>query len=122
MASILSREASMNRIDFLDKCVPGVSKKKTGMQVGNYLVIGYIGSDHQDLGIFSLITGKLFIKARFQSMEHAQDVAEFLDKKYEQFMPILQDYPDADIVSLARWTVPDGLKIDKKIKEMEMQR
>jgi hypothetical protein len=112
----------MNRIDFVDKCVPGVSKKKSGMLIGNYLVIGYIGSSHQELGIFSIITGRLFIKAKFQSMEHAQDVAGFLDAKYEQFMPILQDYPDADIIRLARWSVPDGLKIDQKIKEMEMQK
>jgi hypothetical protein len=112
----------MNRVTFADTTAIGVRNKKVGMQVGNYLAISYIGSDHQDLGIFSLITGKLFIKARFQSMEHAQAVAEMLDKKYGEFMPILQDYPDADIIRLARWSVPDGLKIDKKIKEMEMQK
>jgi hypothetical protein len=51
-------------------------------------------------------------------LEEAVEIAKWWDELYTEYWCILSTYPDADIVSLAKWSVTNGIRIFEMIKEM----
>ena len=47
----------------------------------------------------------------FTNIEDAIFIAEMLNEKYHDYFPIWDAYPDADLLSLVKWSVKDGIKL-----------
>jgi hypothetical protein len=70
--------------------------------------------------IFSTITGKPYIKARFTTKAIAMQMGQMLHNWYGEYFWILND-PDwrtKDIPSLVRYTIPNGERKDDLLKGM----
>jgi hypothetical protein len=72
--------------------------------------------------IFRMVQGKPFIKTQFATLEDAVKVAKMFDKVYKDWFPIWEnpEYVDANLPSLLRWTVENGLKIYDFVRRTEL--
>ena len=104
-------------VDFT-KRVGEVRIKARGIPVGDYLIVTYAIGSTNTYQIFRLHDGRLFIPTKFTELEEAVEIAKWWDELYTEYWCILSAYPDADIVSLAKWSVTNGIRIFEMIKEM----
>lgn len=91
-------------IEFYD-CTTNKKKLRRGYKIGNYLSV------IPEYEIFRVDIGKPVLPIQFRKLEDAVTFANWIDKTYRDYA-ILWEYPhydDADIFSLAKWTVNDGL-------------
>ena len=51
------------------------------------------------------------IKCHFSTLDHAIEFAEWLIDTYGEYFCIWDDYPDVDIMNMAKWTINDGLNL-----------
>ena len=94
-------------VSFQDKSAL-ITQKKSGFLVGRYLVIS--GSDN-NWQVYSLHTGKPLLDCRFVGYKDAAAFASFCDRLFEEYLPLLELYPDADIFGICKWTVPNGIRV-----------
>lgn len=105
-------------IEYIEKA--GVGKiKRTGAKIGRYMAVSYVnkGSAGQ-YQIVKIHNGEQVIDKVFTDLELALSIALLINGAYEEYLPIWQAYPDADIISLAQWSVKNGVDICKIISEM----
>jgi len=95
------------------------AKKQTGERVGNHLLVGVIDRGRY-YAIFGL-NGKLFVDCSFESYDACLSVALLIDELFDPYMPILEVYPQADVISLAKWSVERGLQVYEFTKLLDEQ-
>lgn len=66
--------------------------------------------------IYHLGKGKPFINVLFINLDDALATADWLNDVFEDYLPILDIYPDADLFGMVKWTVKDGIRIYEAIK------
>lgn len=81
----------------------GISKNLIGIQVGNLVVV-------PDWYIYSLISKSKFFKPKLNK-ETALQLAEKFNHIYGDYLYISQTWIGADVINLARYSVPEGEKI-----------
>ena len=113
-------------IEFIDKRPfreTNIPKTRRAALVGNYLAV----VPNQ---VFRLDNGLPMLDVKFATLEDAVKFAEWISNIFSEYFVIWEEYPDADIFAMAKWSVPNGLmayeavKIIKSkaiIKENEMQ-
>jgi len=83
-----------------------------GYRIGEYLVVSYanepsaINNNHWQ--IFKIHNGKPVLSTKFVGKELAINLASYINKYYQDYLYIWKDYPDADVLQLSMWTVPNG--------------
>ncbi len=97
-----------NVITFADK-VNNTTVRKKGKKVGDYLVVAYEFDKGHSSRIYNLVSGKFALDIQFANIDDAEAVAEFLDSQFGEYFPIWDIYPNADVFSLAKWSVMDGI-------------
>lgn len=109
------------QVEFIQK-LGGVKLKRRGLKVGEWLVVAFPSSkEPNQYKIFKLHNGEPVIDAIFLRLKDALKMAELVDKTYKEQMPIWKDYPDADIIGLAQWTVKNGVSLYNIAQEMAQQ-
>ena len=106
-------------IDFKPIIAPLIPSKRTkGLLVGEYLVVSYATTNlsKPSYAIYN-VAGRRLFKASYKTTEDAIEMAEWINEQYEDYLPIWEDYPDADVFGLARWSIKNGLKIYETLKE-----
>ena len=98
-------------IQFVDKS-SNFNKKKRALKINEYLVSAYVGEEKagSPIKIYKLCTGLPLIDVTFTNPQDAINVAEWITKTYGEYFPIWDQYPDVDIFSVTKWTVPDGIR------------
>lgn len=109
------------QVEFIQK-LGGVKLKRRGLKVGEWLVVAFPSPKEPDqYKIFKLHNGEPIIDAIFLRLKDALKMAELVDKTYKEQMPIWKNYPDADIIGLAQWTVKNGVSLYNIAQEMAQQ-
>ncbi len=109
------------QVEFIQK-LGGVKLKRRGLKVGEWLVVAFPSSKEPDqYKIFKLHNGEPVIDVIFLRLKDALKMAELIDKTYKEQMPIWKNYPDADIIGLAQWTVKNGVSLYNIAQEIAQQ-
>ncbi len=95
-----------------------IKQRKRAYQIGEWLLVSTYGNVYK---IYRADTGKPIVGAIFDKAEIAVQIAQLLSDRYEAYFPIWQDYPNADIFTLAQWSVEHGIDINKIIKEAKTE-
>lgn len=108
-------------IEFKPIIAPMLPTKSTrGRLVGDYLVVSYAETLTDGIrpsyAIYNTRGRRLF-QAAYTDAQGAIEMAEWLNKVFGEFFPIWEEYPDADVFGLARWSVDDGIRIYDKLKQ-----
>jgi hypothetical protein len=100
-------------IQFADK-TSNFNRRRRGRKINNYLVIGYCDVLEEDgispIKIFKICTGLPLINVILTTIPDAIQVAEWITSIFGEYFPIWDKYPEADIFSMTKWTVPEGLR------------
>ena len=105
-------------IQFTDK-TSNFNKRRRGRRINEYLVIAYcdvVENDGSPIKIYKLNTGTPVIPVIFNTIPDAIRVAEWLSETFGEFFPIWDKYPEADLFSMTKWTVPEGIRAYEAIK------
>lgn len=118
--------ATTSKRDYVDfwQLNTGVRTKRTGIQVGKYLVITYTTNHNKSkLQIFSILSGRPMTDLKFpdseEGIQRAIQTAQNLDAVYHDFFDLHLVYPDWDIVNICKWTVPQGIRIYVYLSRLE---
>ena len=74
----------------------------------NYLAVS--GSDHS-YRIYNTLSGEPLIRGRFLELNEALKFAKMLENMYLDYFEYWDSYPQADLISLFKYTVDDGAKM-----------
>jgi hypothetical protein len=91
-------------VSFCD-CRTNVREKRSGARIGDYLAIS--GFDNKWL-IFSTLGGRPVINACISSLQDAEKIAKFINKSFGDYLGIYELWPNADVIGIARLSVPNG--------------
>jgi hypothetical protein len=86
-----------------------------GWRVGKYLCVMKNRTGYR---IYKVLNKSNFIRTIFKVLKDAIQFAEWAEEKFGEYFPIWDDYPDADVVSMAKWTVEDGLRLHELLRAM----
>ena len=109
MPLITSQRGKEREIIYFKDNRTNYTKKKSGERVGDHLIVGLIDSGNY-YAIFGM-NGKLFVDASFKDYDACLSVAILIDELFDPYLPILEAYPKADVISLAKWSVERGLQV-----------
>lgn len=99
-------------IQFTDKS-SNFNKRKRCLKINDYLVIAYCDVDENaesPIKIYKLPTGLPLINVMFNDPKDAINVANWIIETFGEYFSIWDTYPEADIFSMTKWTVPEGLQ------------
>ena len=102
------REKEREIITFKDNR-SNFARKQTGERIGEHLIVGLVDRGKY-YAIFGM-NGKLFVQCSFKDYDACLSVAELINELFDPYMPILASYPNADVISLAKWSVERGLQV-----------
>ena len=105
-------------IQFTDK-TSNFNKRRLGRKINNYLIIAYCDTYEKDgspIKIYKINTGTPVIPVTFITISDAIRVAEWLSETFEEYFPIWDKYPEADLFSMTKWTVPEGIRAYEAIR------
>lgn len=85
------------------------SVSKSGLKIGKYLAVTLESNGRRK--IYLTRQGVPFVDLSFDDLGDAVTVAEWLNKIFEEYFPILEIYPNADLMALVQWTIPQGIQI-----------
>ena len=90
----------------------GISRKRVGLSVGNLIVVPDYRKNNGIYFIYSQVSLSKFFKVRISGKDFAIKIAKFLDNLYGEYLLLSHEIPDADVIALARYSVPGGLIIE----------
>ena len=105
-------------IQFADK-TSNFNKRRRGRKINDYLVISYcdvIEQEGSPIKIYKIATGTPVIPVIFTTIPDAIRVAEWLSETFGEYFPIWDKYPEADLFSMTKWTVPEGIRAYEAIR------
>jgi len=109
------------QVDFIQR-LGGIKLKRRGLKVGEWLVVAFPSPKEPDqYKIFKLHNGEPVVDITLIRLKDALGMAELINKTYKEQMPIWKNYPDADIIGLAQWTVKNGVSLYNIAQEMAKQ-
>jgi len=90
-----------------------------GILVGEHLVVSLALHNKDRYQIYRLHDGKLFLSTQFNDLDNTVELATWLDTTYNDYFCIWTSYPDADVISLSKWSVKNGIRIFELIQEIQ---
>jgi len=105
-------------IQFADKS-SNFNKKRKGIQINEYLVIAYcdvLEKQGSPIKIYKICTGLPLINVTFSTIPDAVKIAEWFSETFGEYFPIWDKYPEADIFSMVKWTIPDGIRAYETVR------
>ena len=99
-------------IEFIDKRPfrsPGEPKTRRAAKVGSHLAVT---PDR----VYRLDTFMPLLDVMFASLEDGIKFAEWINDLFGDYFDIWSEYPDADVFSMAKWSVKSGLQAYETIK------
>ena len=111
----------MSTSPFVDfkKNIAGQKVKGRGVPIGSHLIVSYAFGSESTFQIYRAHDGKLFINTIFTSFDDCKEIAKWFDEAYKDYMVIWKDYPDADIIALAKWAVKNGIRIYEMVQQIK---
>lgn len=106
-------------IDFVCK-ESNFNQRKRAWRVGGWLVVST--TLQKKYKIYRIDNGKPVLEMLIENPKEAVLVAQCLSDIYEEYFPIWEAYPDADIFTLAQWSVQHGVNINEVIKDAEAEK
>lgn len=104
-------------VNFTDRTA-AIPIKQRGFLIGKHLVIAGSDSNWQ---VFFVASGKPIIESKFVTYRDAALFSDFIENVFDEFLPILETYPDADLFGLCKWSVPDGIRIFQALQQARKQ-
>lgn len=102
----------------------GYSKKKRAWKVGEWLLVSF--TDNKEYKIYRADTGKPFSATTFVNPDDAIKIAQLISTVFENYFDLWTEFPTADVIGLAKWSVKNGIEIYEilnsmpaKVKSME---
>ena len=92
--------------------------RRKGIAIGDYLIVASDCVGGKYYKIYRKDLGIPFISAIFEDKESALKIANLINDLYADYFAIWDDYPDADIISLAKWSVKNGIDIFELVKDL----
>jgi hypothetical protein len=98
--------------------VANVTKRTLGLMIGKHLVVA---SDELNGGykIHRVDTGEQLLPKAFASVDDAVAFGEWANEIYGEFFDLWEVFPEADIFSLAMWSVKNGLTYHNLIETIK---
>lgn len=93
-----------------------------GARIGEYLIVARSSPTTETYKIYVLLTHKPFINVSFIKATDAINFAEKLDGIFKSYFLLLEDYPGSDVIALAKWSVPFGLRLYETIQLLRNQK
>lgn len=94
----------------------GYSKKKRAWKIGEWLLVSF--TDDSEYKIYRADTGKPFSATTFTSPDDAIRIAQLISNVFEKYFDLWTEFPTADVVGLAKWSVRNGVEIYEILKSM----
>lgn len=94
----------------------GYSKKKKAYKIGNWLLVSF--TEDSEYKIYRADTGKPFSATTFASPSDAVKIAQLISSVFEKYFDLWTEFPTADVVGLAKWSVKNGIEIYEILKSM----
>jgi hypothetical protein len=101
------------------KNIAGQKQQARGIPCGEHLVVSYAIGSENTYQVFKTHDGKLFVPVTFTVLEDALEMGKWWEDTYDPFFCIYETYPDADIISLAKWSVKNGVRIYELVNELK---
>ena len=101
-------------IRFTDKSTN--NKRTKAKKIGKYLCLAFSDIDDTHIKIYNIKQGLPIIDATFTQVNDALSVANWLIDMFGEYFPIWDKYPEADVFSMIKWTIPDGIRKYETIK------
>ena len=99
----------------------GVSERKPAHKTGR-LCVSYSNKYNRDtFKIYGILSHMPFIPNKFYDFYEAIEVAEYLEKAYDEYLEIWEADPSLDIPLVTRFTIPDGDRIFVALNKLEGQ-
>jgi hypothetical protein len=119
---IMTASTNINKetVEYIDNSTNRKLKKKA-FRIGEHLLVSYVGTKDKTYQIFKAINGKPLFPAIFAEVKDAVEFAEFIDETYQDYLLLLENYPDADVFALSKWSVRNGIKIYETINELNKE-
>jgi hypothetical protein len=105
-------------IDF-KKNIGGQKVKGRGIVVDENLIVSYSVSNDKTYQVYRLHDGRLFVPVTFTNLEDCVEMAKWWAETYREFFCLWKDYPDADIIALAKFSVKNGIRIHELIQQIK---
>lgn len=94
------------------------------IMVGKYLCIAHTNEKllafDQSFKIYVASTNNPLLPVRFSTWKEAEEIATLIDKTYGEYLEILDEYPDWDILSIAKLSVPNGEEVYERIMSLNV--
>jgi hypothetical protein len=92
--------------------------KRYAYPVGDYLCAVSFPDGYK---IYKTKQGKPFIGIMFKTLEDCLGAIKVMYEKYGEYFPIWdnKEYEDADVPSLCRWSIKNGINLYEHIKRIE---
>lgn len=101
-------------VEFFD-CRTNVRDKKSGAKVGRYLAVsGY----NNQWKIYEVLGGMPVLDTWVSNLDDAVKIAQYIDKQYGDYLGIYGIWLKADVVGIARLSVPEGEIIYNTLSEL----
>jgi hypothetical protein len=115
MSSQKSSEFShSSNFELIEVKLDGIRHRVT--KISEWLWIVKCGEHYK---VYRSDTQKPLIDIRLATLHDAEEFSEWINTQYAQFFPIWHSYPEADIFSLAKWTVRNGIKVHEMLKILQ---
>jgi len=117
MSLVTSQRGKPREVIYFKDNRSNYAKKKSGERVGDHLIVGLIDSGNY-YAIFGM-NGKLFVDTSFRDYDACLSVAILIGELFDPYLPILEAYPRADVISLAKWSVERGIQVHEFTKLLD---
>lgn len=111
MDMLITKITHINEYEVVTFRNKDINRQVNAYRVNELLLVGYNGFDSNHYRIYCELTGKPASPKIFDAESEAISYAEWMADTYGEYIYLLQDYPNADIVSLAQWSVNNGVEI-----------
>lgn len=101
-------------IEFI--CRENFNQKKRAWKVGDWLAVSYNTTNLYK--IYRLNNGKPLLSVVFDKAEDAVWTAKVINDAFEEYFNIWQEYENADIFALAKWSARNGIEIYEILKSL----
>lgn len=94
-----------------------VTEKRRGYRINKWLVAAWVTGEGWK--IFRLDTGKVLTNISFSCEDDCIKFGFWLDEHYKEMFDIWEVWPELDLLSVTRYTIPGGVEVYKKIDELQ---
>jgi len=93
------------------------STRKGGTKINKWLVVS--PATYDSYKIYKIHDGLPLIDTEFKNREKAIELAKWIASKYESVFEIWEAWPECELLRVAQYTIPDGVKVYQEIEKVQ---